>query len=81
MAMQILRLPRVIQALGIGRTTLYTDIAGGLFPRPVKLGARSVGWPESEVDAIVAAKIAGKSDSDIRALVRELEAARLGVAA
>ncbi len=35
-----------------------------------------LGWPSSEVVAINAARIAGKSDEEIRALVVKLEAAR-----
>jgi prophage regulatory protein len=35
-----------------------------------------VGWPSSEVAAINAARIAGKTDDEIRALVVKLEEAR-----
>jgi prophage regulatory protein len=48
----------------------------GLWPKQVSLGARAVGWPESEVQAMNSARIAGKSDEAIRALVAQLEAAR-----
>lgn len=37
---------------------------------------RQTGWPSSEVAAINAARIAGKSDEEIRELVLKLEAAR-----
>ena len=43
---------------------------------PVQIGQRSVGWPSDEVLAINQARIAGKSDADIRALVNQLHAAR-----
>jgi prophage regulatory protein len=43
---------------------------------PVKLGGRAVGWPEYEVEAILMARIAGKSDDEIRTLVAKLEADR-----
>lgn len=43
---------------------------------PVLLGARSVGWPEHEIDAILLARIAGKTDAEIRELVAKLDAAR-----
>jgi prophage regulatory protein len=42
----------------------------------VKIGARAAGWPASEVQALNAARIAGKSDDEIRELVLKLEAAR-----
>jgi prophage regulatory protein len=35
-----------------------------------------VGWPSCEVDALIVARIAGKTDAEIRSLVVKLEAAR-----
>ena len=45
-----LRLPEVVRRTGLSRSTLYNRIAAGAFPRPLRLGDRSVGWLESEVD-------------------------------
>ncbi len=72
----ILRLPAVKAETGNSRSTHYLRIAQGLFTKPVSLGPRAVGWPSSEVEAINAARIAGKSDVEIRELVVKLEAAR-----
>lgn len=72
----ILRLPSVKAETGASRSTIYLRIQQGLWPKPVKLGPRSVGWPASEVAAINAARIAGKTDDEIRALVVKLEAVR-----
>lgn len=72
----LLRLPTVKARCGYSRSTLYLRIAQGLWPHPVSLGARAVAWPSDEVDAINAARIAGKSEDEIRALVKRLEAAR-----
>lgn len=77
MTQSILRLPAVKTSTGLSRSTLYLRIAHGVFPHPVSLGGRAVGWPANEVAALNAARIAGKSDGEIRALVAELEAARL----
>lgn len=33
-------------------------------------------WPESEVDAIISARIQGKTENEIKALVRDLVAQR-----
>jgi len=74
--LKILRLPAVTAANGDAKSTLYARIGQGLWPRPIKLGKHASGWPEHECDAINAARIAGKSDEEIRALVKELEAAR-----
>ena len=75
----ILRLPAVTAETGTSRSTLYLRITQGLFTKPVSLGPRAVGWPSSEVAAINAARLAGKSDDEIRALVVKLEAARKSV--
>jgi prophage regulatory protein len=72
----ILRLPAVKSASGLSRSSLYNRIAQGLWPKPISLGARAVGWPMSEVAAINAARIAGKSNEEIRQLVVRLEIIR-----
>lgn len=72
----ILRLPSVISELGLSRSTVYLRISQGLFTSQVSLGARAVGWPSTEVAAINSARIAGKTDDEIRALVTMLEASR-----
>lgn len=76
----ILRLPCVKELTGRSRSSIYADIRARLFVKPVPIGARSVGWPSDEVDTIISARIAEKSDSEIRRLVSELEAARKVVA-
>ena len=72
----ILRLSSVKARCGYSRSTIYLRISQGLWPRPVSLGPRAVGWPAGEVEAINAARIAGKSDADIRALVTQLQTQR-----
>lgn len=61
---------------GIASSTFYDWQERGLMSPGISLGARSVGWPAHELDAIAAARIAGKSEDEIRALVSELVAAR-----
>ena len=72
----ILRRKQVQAESGYSRSTIYLRIAQGLWPKPVSLGARAVGWPAGEVSAVNAARIAGKSDDDIRAPVASLELKR-----
>jgi len=76
----ILRLPAIKTSTGLSRSTIYLRIAQGVFPKPVSLGGRAVGWPESEVASLNAARISGKSNSEIRDLVLKLEAARKAAA-
>jgi prophage regulatory protein len=78
----ILRLPQVLAASGgISQSSLYAYAASGLYPKPIKIGKRASGIPAAEVAAMNAARIAGKSDDDIRALVRKLMADRATLAA
>jgi prophage regulatory protein len=44
------RLPTVMQATGLGRSTIYRLVADGAFPAPVHLGPRAVGWRWSDLD-------------------------------
>ena len=75
--MSILRMQSVKAETGhSSHASIYTAIHAGLFTMPVAIGQRSVGWPSEEVAAINAARIAGKSEADIRALVDQLHAAR-----
>lgn len=61
---------------GIANSTLYAWIEQGLMPPGIPLGVRSVGWPQHELDALAAARIRGVHEDEIRALVRDLVAAR-----
>lgn len=75
--MSILRMPSVKNETGFpSHTSIYNKIHAGLFTMPVQIGQRAVGWPSEEVTAINQARIAGKSDAEIRALVDQLHSAR-----
>ena len=50
MANAVLRLPLVKARTGLSRSTIYLRIAEGSFPKPVSLGARAVGWLESDIE-------------------------------
>jgi prophage regulatory protein len=76
----LLRRPSVTERTGKPESSLYRDIELGLFTQQIKIGPKSVAWPASEVDALVAARVAGMSDDQIRALVKRLHAARASFA-
>lgn len=61
---------------GQAPSTFYADKAEGLWPESIKLGARSVGFPCEEVDQIIAARAAGATTEQIKALVKRLMAQR-----
>ena len=75
----ILRRPQVQAACGLSRSSIYAHVALGTFTRPVKIGLRSIGWPQRDIEALNHARIAGVSDDGIRQLVAQLHADR-GVA-
>ena len=57
MSMTILRLPEVIHRTGLSRSTIYSQIAAGDFPRQIHLGSRSIGWIEDEIDRWIQARV------------------------
>jgi len=44
---RILRLPAVLKATGLSRSTLYRKIAQGTFPKQIAISERCAGWRES----------------------------------
>ncbi|PJN93161.1 DNA-binding protein [Amaricoccus sp. HAR-UPW-R2A-40] len=52
-----LRLPAVIEATGLSRSTIYDKMKDGTFPRPVNVSARAIAWPESVIAAWLAARV------------------------
>ncbi len=61
---------------GLGLSTLYAHIDRGIWPEPVRLSRRFVVFPKDEVDAVLNARIAGKSDAEIKTLVATIMQAR-----
>ncbi len=53
----IVRRQQVQQRTGLSRSTIYLRIAQGTFPRAISLGARAVGWLESEIDEWVDTRV------------------------
>ena len=45
------RRPEVERITGLSRSTIYALIDQGKFPKPVKLSARAVAWPDSVIQA------------------------------
>jgi prophage regulatory protein len=79
--MSILRMPAVKAETGHrSHASIYNAIKNGTFPTGVAIGQRSKGWPSEEVQAINAARIAGKSEAEIKELVIRLHAKRTELA-
>lgn len=64
--------PKAVRAiLGRSRTTVYQDVLDGLLPPAIKTGARSVAFIELEIKQVLAARVAGLSDAEIKHLVQK----------
>ena len=75
--MLILRLPEVKRVLGYrADASVYNAIRAGLFTNGVAIGQRARGWPDYEAQSIASARVAGKSDEEIRELVQVLHTKR-----
>ncbi len=58
---KFLRLSDVKERTGLSRSTIYLNISKNTFPRPISLGARCVGWLESEIDEWIQNRIHNRS--------------------
>lgn len=64
----IVRLPTVMQRTGLSRSTIYAFIKGGRLKPPISLGARAVGWLNTDIDEFIDSCIsASRTESDVRA--------------
>ena len=52
-----LRHKQVETRTGLSRSTIYHYIKDGVFPKPVPLGPRAVGWLEAEVSGWIAERV------------------------
>lgn len=57
---RFVRLREVMARTGLARNTIHVWAAEGRFPKPVPLGARSVGWVESELEDRLHDRIAAR---------------------
>ena len=54
---RLIRLPEVKGRVGLSRSSIYSRIAEGTFPAPVRLGEKSVAWQEADIDTWIAAVV------------------------
>lgn len=53
----IKRLHDICEITGLSKTSIYRMMDAGNFPKSVKLGVRSVGWLQSEVDTWISNRV------------------------
>ncbi|MGB8296029.1 MAG: AlpA family phage regulatory protein [Polyangia bacterium] len=61
---------RLVQAqTGLSKSAIYDSVAQGIFPRPIHIGQRSVGWLASEVEDWIAACVTESRVGQVKAAV------------
>ena len=53
---KILRRPEVERQTQLSKASIYRQMHAGIFPKPVRLGERAVGWRADEIDKWLASR-------------------------
>ncbi|WP_426357977.1 helix-turn-helix transcriptional regulator [Pseudocolwellia sp. HL-MZ19] len=69
---QLIRRPECLALIVRSKSALQLDEKAGLFCPPISIGARSIAYIKHEVEAVIQARIEGKTPEQIKALVQEL---------
>ncbi|WP_037048000.1 AlpA family phage regulatory protein [Psychromonas sp. SP041] len=69
---KILRLKDACNMFGISRSCFYKRIEIGIYPPPISLGDRAVGWVESELQTILRGLVSGKNHDVLKSIVCDL---------
>lgn len=59
--LRLIRRKEVQSKTGLGASSIYAEMAKGLFPKPIQLSERRVAWVESEIDTWIAERIASRN--------------------
>ena len=65
--LQFIRPRRVLELIGVSRTTLWRMVQAGTFPRPVRITERNRGYVLEAVEAWMKARTDGVLDEVVRA--------------
>jgi len=63
--LRIVKRPVVESITGLSRSSIYALMSNNLFPHPIKLSERSVGWLEHEVQAWLENRIAASRKASV----------------
>ena len=61
----VLRLPAVIQMVGLSRSSIYLLIQKNTFPKPLQLSLRAVGWRQADIEAWLESRVIAGSKEDV----------------
>lgn len=73
---QLIRRNEVIKLTARSKSALQLDEKNGFICPPISIGERAVAYIKSEVEAVLQARIEGRSKGEIKTLVQELVAKR-----
>ena len=72
----LLRLPQVLNLIKLSRATFYKQVKEGTLPTQIHLGANSVAWLSHEIESVLAARICGYTEAELKELVLTIIAKR-----
>ena len=58
---RLIRRKEVQAKTGMGASSIYAEMAKGVFPKPVFISERRVAWVESEINEWIAERIASRT--------------------
>ncbi len=61
-----LRLPQVLERIPVSKSTWWSGVKSGIFPRPIKLSTRITVWSEQDINDYVNRKIEEAKESSVR---------------
>lgn len=65
MGLRILRRKDVEKKVKLCQATIYTKMNNGSFPKSIKLGPKTVGWIESEIDDWILEKMKERDERTV----------------
>ncbi|MDO6719866.1 AlpA family phage regulatory protein [Psychrosphaera sp. 1_MG-2023] len=70
--LQLIRKPEALRMLGISKSNFHIKINEGLLPAGISLGANSVGYFKHELASVIIAMATGKTQEEVKSLVKYL---------
>lgn len=70
----VLRIPEVVARTGLSRSSIYSKMADGSFPRSFALSPRAIGFLEADISSWIEARVAESRRPHRAAAAAELRA-------
>ena len=67
-----MRIDDILTPLRVTKVTIYSWIKSGIFPPSIPIGLGSVAWLESEVNAVLSARVRGATNAQIQTIVAQI---------